>query len=402
MRLICKPVLLILLIGILLASPIRYVMAGDLPEFQIQQVLAQDADAVGYAVPTLTVTPDGSVLMFTVAKIGKVRDAGVQSFTTMLRSTDGGKTWQDKKHFYVDGVAGELWQALSDEKTGRIWALNYPRPILTDEGKPVSEWWMIHNPDKAHAAGGCALMYYSDDNGVTWSDPIDLSDQLYTYPGAGLAWNIGHGIQLKRGNHKGRLIFPARFFGTATDKGVNEDDHNTVIYSDDHGKTWQFGGAVQGYTGEGVIAELPDGSVYLNSRSHHPEHGNLRAWAISHDGGKTFVEKGYDPALIDPKQYGGCHAGLVEAHDAEGNPLLLFCNPADPDKRKQLVVRLSRDGGKTWPISRTVWHGPAGYSDIQFTHDGRILCAFETGRNEASRGTVMVASFSLDWLMQEK
>lgn len=401
MSVIQKHLFAALMVCLLPLSPCRSAAADDLPEYQVQEVLAPDASAVGYAVPTMTVTPDGSVLLFTVAKVGKVQDAGVKSFTTIQRSTDNGTTWSAPRHIYVQGAAGELWQALSDETTGRVWALNYPRPLLTDEGKPVSEGWMIRNPQKSHAAGGCALMYYSDDNGVTWSQPLDLSDRLYTYPGAGLVWNIGHGIQLKRGEHAGRLVFPARFFGASQHNGVHKDDHNTVIYSDDHGKSWQFGGTAQGYTGEGVIAELSDGSLYLNSRSHDPEHGNLRAWAISHDGGETFDEFGYDPALTDPSLYGGCHAGLVEARDAEGNPILLFCNPADKKMRKQLVVRMSRDNGKTWPISRTVWHGPAGYSDIQFTKSGRVLCAFETGSNEASRGSIMLASFSLEWLMQQ-
>ena len=368
--------------------------------FTIQTVLEPDEQAVGYAVPSLTVTPDGTVLVFSVAKIDQVKDAGVKSFCAMRRSSDGGTTWEPMRAFKEEGAAGELWQGLADNETGVVWALTYPRPITDTQGKPSSETWMINNPKDARNAGGRALMYRSDDNGITWTGPTDLSDTLWTYPDAGLAWNIGHGIQLKHGPHRGRLLFPARYFGLDQRKGINADDHNTVIYSDDHGKTWQFGGAAQGYTGEGVIAELADGSVYLNSRNHHPQMGHFRAWAVSNDGGEKFTEMGYDETLTDPSLYGGCHAGLTQMTSDSGEHLLLFCNPADAKKREHLVVRLSRDGGKTWPISRTVWPGPAGYSDITVTHEGRIICAFETGTGESSRGTVMLASFSLDWLLE--
>ncbi len=366
------------------------------PKFEVHTVLAPAGPVAGYAVPTMTVTPQGAVLLFSVAKVGHVQDAGVESFCVMRRSTDKGLTWEPPRTVPEEGVAGELWQGVADEDTGDVFALTFSRPVLDLQGRPMSETWMIEHPQELRVLGGRTLLYRSSDGGATWSKPDDLTANLWTYPGAGLAWNIGHGIQLRHGPYQGRLLFPARYFGV-NGNGVTADAHNTVIYSDDHGKTWRFGGHTQGYTGEGAIAELPDGAVYYNSRNHHPDHRNVRAWAVSRDGGVTFTDTGYDDQLIEPV----CHAGVTTYYNDKGEHLLLFLNPSDPKERKRLTVRLSRDGGKTWPVSRVVWQGSAGYSDIVVMPDGRVLCAFETSEDIFPRGTIMVASFHMDWLLEQ-
>lgn len=58
------------------------------------------------------------------------------------------------------------------------------------------------------------------------------------------------GITLQHGKHKGRQLMPARI---QPPKGNNDQEwwpynHNTAIYSDDGGKTWQTGGPVQSGT----------------------------------------------------------------------------------------------------------------------------------------------------------
>ena len=78
---------------------------------------------------------------------------------------------------------------------------------------------------------GANLARYSDDNGVTWSEPIDLTRTARDM--ADGRWRIsvpgpGGAIQ----NRTGRLIVPMwRFapWGTFT------------LFSDDHGRTWQRG-----------------------------------------------------------------------------------------------------------------------------------------------------------------
>jgi sialidase-1 len=44
-----------------------------------------------------------------------------------------------------------------------------------------------------------------------------------------------------------------------------------------------------------------------------------------------------------------------------------------------MTIRMSKDDGKTWPISRVVDPGIGGYSDLAITADGTVLCLYEAG-----------------------
>jgi hypothetical protein len=91
----------------------------------------------------------------------------------------------------------------------------------------------------------------------------------------------------------------------------------------------------------------------------------------------------------------------------DGPDRVLFCNPAvhsdtsshyDHAGRRNLTVRLSEDGCRTWPTARTVCEGPAGYSALAVARDGTILCAYETLNETSYTGTIELARFDLNWL----
>jgi sialidase-1 len=136
----------------------------------------------------------------------------------------------------------------------------------------------------------------------------------------------------------------------------------TVLLSDNDGAIWRRGGESAVGANESAVAELEDGTLLLNSRYMGQPAGH-RMVARSRDGGETFVEPGVDETLIDPN----CQGSTVMVGDK-----LLFSNPAvrNPevsyrgDLRRELTVRVSRDGGRTWPEARVIDHGPSGYSDL--------------------------------------
>jgi sialidase-1 len=120
------------------------------------------------------------------------------------------------------------------------------------------------------------------------------------------------------------------------------------------------------------VAELGDGTLMLNMRSYHGK--NRRAVALSHDRGATWSELHLDNALIEPV----CQASLIRTRKG----LLVFSNPADT-KRTQMTVRISRDEGKTWPIAKLVYAGPAAYSSLVELRGGRIGLLYERGEKNA-------------------
>jgi sialidase-1 len=62
-----------------------------------------------------------------------------------------------------------------------------------------------------------------------------------------------------------------------------------------------------------------------------------------------------------------------------------------------MTVRLSYDDGQTWPVSKQITAGPAGYSDMAVGEDGTIYLAYENGNRRYSE-RISVARFNLEWL----
>ncbi|MEN6387113.1 MAG: sialidase family protein [Phycisphaerales bacterium] len=344
--------------------------------------------------PHIYQKPDGTIIATATLKIGHMRDTGGIEKATCKYSIDDGITWHDANE--CSGVS------VIDKQTGTFWSISKHWPMNNDQNLPMTEDWMINNHQKGIELGAWAKISSSKDNGKTWQ-ATDVTKQCFTYPNTGLAWFIGRGIQLQKGKHAGRLIIPGRYFGKKWDR-VGPSCHNTLIYSDDHGKTWQWGGSSQGCCGEGCVVELSDGSVYLNNRNHDPNTQGYRSYSISKDGGKTFTDFGVDCNLPEPK----CHASIVRYNFPDGNTpgRVLFLNPAVSMKgkgiapnegRKNLTVKLSYDDCKTWPIVKTLRSGKGGYSDMIVTQKGTVLCVFESGE-EGYAEDITLVRFNIDWL----
>jgi len=363
--------------------------------FENKILFKRPTDADHYRGPFMTQYPDGKIVVRAVLKLGHCRDVGGVETIIYKYSTDDGLTWQDSNDF--TDVADVV-----DNQAGTGWNIRRHWPMNIDVNKPMTEDWMINHPQKGVELGAWAKMFSSSDNGKTWQT-TDVTKQFFTYSNGGLAWFIGHGIQLQKGEHAGRLIIPGRYFGAKWDN-VGPGSHNTLIYSDDHGKSWQWGGSSQGCCGEGCVVELSDGSVYLNNRNHAPNTQGYRSYSISKDGGKTFTEFGTDYNLPEPK----CHASIARYNFPEGNTpgRVLFLNPAVSVKgkglapkegRKNITVKLSYDDCKTWAVAKVIHAGKGGYSDMIVTQKGTVLCVFECGV-EGYAEDIMLTRFNIDWL----
>jgi len=199
-------------------------------------------------------------------------------------------------------------------------------------------------------------------------------------------------------------------------KGNNEQEwwpyhYNTAIYSDDRGQTWQTSAPVQSGTGEGTLAELSDGKIYYNSRSHMSvDHRRRISW--SHDGGAMFVDWRVCEDLREVGEpfyfkYGsepsyGCNAGLVRLplETTGGQDVLVFSTPDNPGKtRVRMAVWASFDRGATWPVKRLIYKGPSAYSSLAVDSKGNIYLLFERGVKKLYE-TVAVARFDLNWLAE--
>jgi sialidase-1 len=343
--------------------------------------------AEGYAsirIPAVLVTKAGSVLAFAEGR-QKPQDQA-ENDIVFKRSTDGGKTWSPLKVLHDDGVH----------------SLNNPTVVQEQQSGRVFLWYQRipghlkeHSKNTATGLEGDAiyrnLILTSDDDGVTWSKPLDVTATTKRPQRATtIASGPGIGIQLTRGAHKGRLVIP-----------FNEGPYglwqNYAVFSDDAGKTWTYGEDVpnalmpngKSWINEVQIAEREDGGIFLNTRQFGG--AKVRKSSISKDGGKTWTAAKEVPELTDPS----CMAGLLRYSFAENDQkgVLIHTGP-DSAKRDHGTVWLSYDDGATWPVKRELWAGGFAYSVPAKLADGTVGVLFESDGYKVTK----FARFPLAWV----
>jgi sialidase-1 len=290
----------------------------------------------------------------------------------MRRSFDGGKSWEPIQTLreVKEGGVGDA-SLLLDRQTGRVWCFhNY--------GPPGIGFGTAKAGERTGPATLQVHAMYSDDDGATWSQAVDLTPQLKEPAWRAMFAASGTDIQTSRGRYLVPLV-------VSDGEGVV---HSHNAYSDDHGKTWKTGAAAGPGTDESHNVELKGGSILQNMRD-----GKTRAIALSRDSGVTFGPTTHDSALIDP----ACNAGIARYRRGSVD-LLVFTNAAAV-KRENLTVKLSYDGGRTWPEGRTINPGPAAYSTVIALRDGTIGVLYERGEKYAAE-RITFARFNIDWILR--
>ena len=125
--------------------------------------------------------------------------------------------------------------------------------------------------------------FYSEDNGATWSDPVDIADPIYAMwdnstQGPVMAMFIGSGKI-----HQSRYVKVNgyyRLYCAVLLKNKNGTYTNFVLYSDDFGGTWDVLGGVDTApipdgADEPKVEELPNGNVIVSSRCNGGRHFNI-------------------------------------------------------------------------------------------------------------------------------
>lgn len=338
-------------------------------------------------IPALVMSKKGTLMAFTEARIGTSSDWADMDLL-LRRSTDNGKTWHPV-------------QVIAPRKKGQ--PTNNPTPIVGEDGTVH----LLFARDYARA-------YYtrSTDDGLTWSDPTDITNVFDGYRPA-YNWNVvapgpGHGIQLKNG----RLLASVWLAKSATTpKRVHHPSAVVTVYSDDNGVTWKRGAMVADSSGdvknpnESMAVQLNDGAVMLMMRN--PGKPHRKSISYSEDGSSNWSKPVYNPDLFEIP----CMASIVrvsEEKDGKGKNRIVFVNPdsehIEKTPRRNLTAKLSYDEGKTFPVERVLNPGASGYSDLAVGPDGTIYCLYETNNSPGKdfKYTLVLQSFNIDWLTNGK
>jgi sialidase-1 len=330
-----------------------------------------------YRKPTIIQTPNRDLLAFCEGRKNSFSETG-NIDVVMKRSVDNGETWSDVTVVWDDSVnTCSNPSPVVDWESGEIFLL------MTWNNGADNEKAII---DQTSIDTRKVFVISSQDNGLSWGNAREITEYVKSPDWTWYVTGPVHGIQLKGDTKKGRLVIPFNYIEATT-----KNRSCGIIYSDDHGLTWQAGGTVSDHqAGESTVAELSNGGLVINMMDFGRRHKS-RKHAFSEDGGDTWSDIYYDPDLIEPL----CQASLLRYSFAdEGESRLLFSNPAVTYSKANLTLRISYDEGSTWSSGKTIYRGHSANSDLVALVDNTIGLVYE--RDAYLK--INYARFNLFWL----
>ena len=333
-----------------------------------------DDRSKAYRIPGLATTTNGTLIAVYDIRHRGGGDLPADIDIGMSRSPDGGQSWEpmrvimdlgDDPKWRYDGIGDPA--VLVDTANNRIWVA-----ALWSHG---NRGWGGSGKGLKPEETGQLMLAHSDDDGRTWSKPINITGQVKDPAWYLVLQGPGRGITLKDGT----LVFAAQF--QAGD--AQRTPYSTLISSKDHGQTWAAGTGVKSSTTEAQVVELGDGSLMINCRDNR---GGARTIATTRDLGRTWTLHPTDrKALNEPV----CMASLLRIEHPRFGPLLLFSNPNTPlpgvpRGRNNMTLKVSTDEGMTWPEARHTLYDSrpcAGYSCLSPIGQDHVGVLYE-GANE--------------------
>ena len=321
-----------------------------------------DDGSDSYRIPALSRTKSGDLIAAYDIRWTSFFDMQADIDIGCQISKDGGRTWSKMKVAMDWGEYGGLPKdqngcgdpcVIVDEVTGDIflfalWGHGF-------EGKTI-----IFNSKSGFEPIDVGQMTYvrSSDGGRTWSQPVNITPQVKDPSAATFFQGPGRGITMLDGT----LVLPVQNW----DK--DRIPSSGIMYSKDHGKTWEVSTMATAHVCEDQVAEIRPGVLMLNMRNYGNDDRHRKVY-VTEDLGETWTEHVSSNVLQEPV----CQASLLKAGD-----LLLFANPDSRTQRNMLTIKCSEDLGNTWPHALLLDEEPGwGYSCMAMIDDGTVGILYE-------------------------
>ena len=361
--------------------------SAGMEPFRVNVFGIGESNSKYYRIPALCTTNKGTLIAVADKRGSSINDLPNIISVVMKRSTDGGTTWSDAIILAQgDSTTGKTFgdpAIVCDRETGTLICV-----FAGDNG-------FFNNPASLFERQN---VYYvkSTDDGLTWTEPMSFSDQIYQDGWYSVFCASGAGFQ----DSHGRIMFVAN--GRVTSAASTADVYEFLIYTDDLGKTWHVANPdgrdpQGGYGNESKVIELSDGTLLMSMR-----HGTQRHFITSTDRGATWGDPYEMPQLVEPTSGYGCNGDIIRYPSTDGLTRLLHSSTANNSCRRDVSVFVSYDEGKTWPVKKVLVNGPSAYSSLSVLSDGSIGCFVEDGTSDdalnAGGYDLYFIRFTLDWL----
>ncbi|MGY8770601.1 MAG: sulfatase-like hydrolase/transferase [Pirellulales bacterium] len=326
-----------------------------------------------YRIPGLATTNKGTLIGVYDIRNTSGGDLPGNIDVGMSRSSDGGRTWETMQNIMdmgndpnwrYDGIGDPA--VLVDQNTGTIW--------VAATWSHGNRSWVGSGPGLEPEETGQLMLVKSDDDGVTWSKPVNITKQVKDPKWSFILQGPGKGITM----HDGTIVFAAQYQDSPEDRRL---PHSTIIYSKDHGTTWQVGTGAFDDTTEAQVVEIEPGVLMLNCRYNRK---SVRVVMVTKDMGKTWEKHSTsERALIEPRS---CMASLINVDQELGKDVggwLLFSNPDSLSGRNHITIKGSRDKGTSWPKEHRLLLDEGsgrGYSCMSMIDDQTVGILYEGSR----------------------
>lgn len=367
---------------------------------------------VEYRIPSVVATKSGRIVAFIEGRKAH-KDQAMNDILSKY-SDDGGKTWSGAIEIAKDGQA----------------SLNNPCAIYIAQTDCILFMYQYFPPNSTEGSTLAGVdgddvvrnfIVSSDDGGVSWSAPHDITVQTKHIEATSVACGPGVALQVSSGDDKGRIIVP--FNGNGAGRWFNY-----LVYSDDLGENWSIANGESGYgTNESQIVQIANNKFLINARSHrYPQDTSYTApegwnpWNcakytrnrahiyVTMEGEKTTWDSTRvqlnqpDPtcqgSIIRVGQFGdGMRSRLLLANSASQHTFPIAGRPYSQTAPARIngTVRISYDEGRSWTYSKRIYGDrftEYQYSVLVDLGNGKIGCIFE------AHPEVRFAVFDISWL----
>ena len=251
------------------------------PVEESQDIFITNVGGIPYRIPAITMAYNGDLIAVadyrhSGADIGVVNNGRIDLHARI--SKNNGATWEEKFSI-VNGQGASSPDFMhvgfgdpcivADRESNRVLVLSCAGNVSFQNG--------TRNNHQNIAR------FYSEDNGATWSEPVDIAEAIYSM------WdNSSHGpvkaMFVGSGKiHQSRYVKVNdyyRLYCSVLLRNKNNAYTNFVLYSDDFGGNWNVLGGVDNAPissggDEPKVEELPNGNVILSSRINGGRYFNI-------------------------------------------------------------------------------------------------------------------------------